>query len=61
MTKRIWLPTHQEYIFRKLSFNRNSLLKTEETFNSSLAYPYTIILLRIVKKVIKAILKETSN
>ena len=62
MTKRIWLPTHQEYIFRKLSFNRNSLLKTEETFNSSLCLPiYYNLTKNSQKKVIKAILKETSN
>ena len=58
-SKRIWLPTHQEEIFKDLDFDRNTLLKTEHTFSSSLCLPIHFSLKnREVKKIIKAVLKE---
>ncbi len=38
-TKRIWLPTHQENIFKNLKFDKKTLSKTENTFNRSLCIP----------------------
>ena len=58
-SKRIRLPTHQEEIFKDLDFDRNTLLKTEHTFSSSLCLPIHFSLKnREVKKIIKAVLKE---
>ena len=58
-TKRIWLPTHQEEIFKNLEFDRNTLLETEKTFNSSLCLPIFYSLKnREVDKIINSLMSE---
>ena len=58
-TKRIWLPTHQEEIFKNLEFDRNTLLETEKTFNSSLCLPIFYSLKnKEVDKIINSLMSE---
>jgi perosamine synthetase len=55
-TKRIWLPTHQEEIFKNLNFKRSTLMETEKTFDSSLCLPIFYTLKnKEVNKIIRAI------
>ena len=61
-SKKIWLPTHQEKIFKNIKFNRRTLKKTEKTFASSICLPiFASLTEKKAKYIAKIVLSSISK